>query len=222
MHLRILAVGKALRKAVSRTCYFIPYQSYTTSKSMLKLATCQQFMLLTKPVVFFKQWLLKYYVYDSVLTIGRLIIKSSSDPQFYRPKDISRCTACVSLEARHLRLHVTFSDKLKLFFLQGATAPSGQRPHHYRGFTITLRHITFGRTPLDEWSAPRRDLYLTTHSTNKKETFMPPVGFEPAIPASDRPQTHALNGAAILIDRTLHYSITSIHNRGRTPNPMAK
>ena len=31
-----------------------------------------------------------------------------------------------------------------------ATAPSGPGPPHSRGFTITLRHITFGRTPLDE------------------------------------------------------------------------
>jgi len=43
--------------------------------------------------------------------------------------------------------------------------PGGQGPPHYRGFTITLRHFTFGRTPLDEWSARRRDLYLTTHNT---------------------------------------------------------
>jgi hypothetical protein len=31
----------------------------------------------------------------------------------------------------------------------GATAPRGPGPH-YRGFTITLRHTTFGRTPLGE------------------------------------------------------------------------
>jgi hypothetical protein len=40
----------------------------------------------------------------------------------------------------------------------GATAPRG--PPHYRKFTIILRHTTLGRTPLDEWSARRRDLYL--------------------------------------------------------------
>jgi hypothetical protein len=32
----------------------------------------------------------------------------------------------------------------------GATAPSGPGPSHYRGFTITLRHTTHIRTPLDE------------------------------------------------------------------------
>jgi len=40
-------------------------------------------------------------------------------------------------------------------------------------FEITLRHITHGRTSPDEWSARRRDLYLTKHNTHKSQTFMP-------------------------------------------------
>jgi hypothetical protein len=47
-----------------------------------------------------------------------------------------------------------------------------------RGFTIThIRHTTFGRTPLDEGPARRRDLYLTSHNTHNRQTSMPPVGF---------------------------------------------
>jgi hypothetical protein len=53
---------------------------------------------------------------------------------------------------------------------------------------------SLGRTPPDEGSARPRDLYLTTH--NSQETAMPPAGFESAIPASERPQTHALDRAA--------------------------
>ena len=64
------------------------------------------------------------------------------------------------------------------------------------GSTITLRHTTFGRTPLDEWPAWHRDLFLTTHNTFKKQTSMPPAGFELTIPASERPKTHALDRAA--------------------------
>jgi hypothetical protein len=45
------------------------------------------------------------------------------------------------------------------------------------GFTITLRHTTVGRTPLDEWSARRRDLYLTTHNTHRRQTSMLQGGF---------------------------------------------
>ena len=43
------------------------------------------------------------------------------------------------------------------------------------------RRSTVGRTPLDERSARRRDLYLTTHDTNNRQISMPPVGFEPKI-----------------------------------------
>jgi hypothetical protein len=59
----------------------------------------------------------------------------------------------------------------------------------------SVRHTTLGRTPLDEWSARRKDLYLTTHSTHNRKISMPPVKFEPTIPASERPQTHALDRA---------------------------
>ena len=51
----------------------------------------------------------------------------------------------------------------------------------------TQRRITVGRTPLDEWSARRRDLYLTTHNTHNRQTSMPPVGFEPTISAGEQP-----------------------------------
>jgi hypothetical protein len=54
--------------------------------------------------------------------------------------------------------------------------PSGPGPPYYRGFTITLRHTTLGRTPL---------------------------AFEPTIPASEQPQTCALDHAATGIDRPL-------------------
>jgi hypothetical protein len=57
----------------------------------------------------------------------------------------------------------------------------------------TQRRSTVGRTPLDEWSARRRDLYLTTHNTHNRLTSMLPVGFEPTISAGERPQTYALD-----------------------------
>jgi hypothetical protein len=60
----------------------------------------------------------------------------------------------------------------------------------------TQRRTTVGRTPLEEWSARRRDLYLTTHNTHKRQTSMLPVGFEPTISAGERPQSYALDRAA--------------------------
>jgi hypothetical protein len=82
------------------------------------------------------------------------------------------------------------------FLLSWCNSTSGRRPPLYRGFTITLRHTTLSRTPLDEWSACRRDLYLTTHNTHKRQTSMPPTLFEPTISAAERPQTHSLGSAA--------------------------
>ena len=40
----------------------------------------------------------------------------------------------------------------------------------------TQRRTTVGGTPLDEWIACRRNLYLTTHSTHNRQTSMPPSG----------------------------------------------
>ena len=91
----------------------------------------------------------------------------------------------------------------KYFYLpwRNSPPPSGPLSPHYRGSwshsnTHTHTHTTVGRTPLDEWSARRRDLYLTTHNTHKILTSMQPAGFEPATPSSGRPQTHALDRAA--------------------------
>jgi hypothetical protein len=81
------------------------------------------------------------------------------------------------------------------FLVHGTKARSGSSSL-FRGFTITLRHITFGGTPVDEGSARRRELYLTTHNIHKRQTSIPVAGFEPAVPAKERPQPHALDCGA--------------------------
>jgi hypothetical protein len=60
-----------------------------------------------------------------------------------------------------------------IFPAHGATAPGGPGPPRYRGFTIKIRHTSFGRTPLDEWSARRIHLYPATHNTHKTQTSTP-------------------------------------------------
>jgi len=96
---------------------------------------------------------------------------------------IKPCLAhdAVRVENRILWRISRMSDPLRmiLFFYHGATAPSGPRSPHYGRFMITLRYTTLGRTPLDESWARRRDLYLTTHNIHKRQTSMPPAGFEP-------------------------------------------
>jgi hypothetical protein len=77
-------------------------------------------------------------------------------------------------------------------FFMAQLPPFGPDPH-CRSFTITLKHWT----PLDEWSARRRDPYQKKDSARKRQVSMPPVTFEPAFPGSDRPQTHALHSAVL-------------------------
>jgi hypothetical protein len=64
--------------------------------------------------------------------------------------------------------------------------PSGAGPHHNRDFKITLRRTTFGKTPLDEWSVKRTDLYLTTHNTQKTRTSIHRRDSKPQSPADQR------------------------------------
>jgi len=87
----------------------------------------------------------------------------------------------------------------------------------------TQRRTAVGRTPLDEGSARRRDLYLTTHNTHN--TSMPPVEFEPTISTGERPQTYALDRAAagtgclcrlhFLIWRYVYSHVTSGEHRAQ-------
>ena len=93
-------------------------------------------------------------------------------------------------------------------FVFGATAPQWARASSFTRFLDHTRRTTVGRTHLDEYSARRRDLYLTSHNTHNRKTSMPPVGFEPTISASERPQTYALDRAAtgtgMLTYNTIH------------------
>ena len=61
----------------------------------------------------------------------------------------------------------------------------------------TQRRTTVGRTPLDEWLARRRDLYLTALNTQHlQQTDIHASGGIRTHIAGERPQTYALDGAA--------------------------
>jgi len=80
---------------------------------------------------------------------------------------------------------------------------SPQWASSFTRFLYHTRRTTVGRTPLDEWSARRRDLPDNTQHSQQTDIHAP-VGFEPTISAGEQPQTHALdreptgNGACIL------------------------
>jgi len=46
------------------------------------------------------------------------------------------------------------------------------------------------------WTSDQSDAETSTWQ-HTRQTSMPPVGFEPKIPASERPQTHALDRAEL-------------------------
>jgi len=87
-------------------------------------------------------------------------------------------------------------------------------PNASYGFLILDSRSRITTLP-NEWSARRRDLYLKTHNTPNREITIPQVGFEPAIPARERPQTHALDRAIKIHTKiifvfqcfTVHFSI---------------
>jgi hypothetical protein len=57
----------------------------------------------------------------------------------------------------------------------GRNSPQFTRVSSFRRFLDHTQRRTTGRTPLDEWSARRRDLYLTRHNTQNRQTDMPPL-----------------------------------------------
>ena len=102
------------------------------------------------------------------------------------------------------------NKKSTIIFLFGPTAPPPQwvRAHSITRFLDhTQRRTIVGRTPLDEWSARRRDLYLITHEAHNRQTSMPPVGFVATIAGGERPQTYALDRTATGIGHDLYIYI---------------
>jgi hypothetical protein len=114
--------------------------------------------------------------------------------------------------ARGILICSFFISESELFYLLtvGADGYCCSWEHSVTHTNTLARARALGRVPLDEWSARRSDLCLTTHNTHKRQTSMPPARFEPAIPARKRTQTHALDGAATDVGGILVYVIISL------------
>ena len=67
------------------------------------------------------------------------------------------------------------------------------------------------RAPLYKGSARHRDLYLTTRKSQETGTSMSPAEFEPAIPASERPETFVLDRSATGIGHPAKLQILDEH-----------
>ena len=66
------------------------------------------------------------------------------------------------------------NEYIYIYFFILRNSPQWARASSFRSILDhTQRHTTFGRTPLDKWSARRRHLYLTTHNThNRKKIYI--------------------------------------------------
>jgi hypothetical protein len=71
----------------------------------------------------------------------------------------------------------------------------------------TQRHNTVGRTPLDEWSARHRDLYLTKHTTLTTENIHVSGGIRTRYPSrrsSADPHLRPLTGMGLIMELIPH------------------
>ena len=97
----------------------------------------------------FASWILKLSCHCLSLNDTNQIIVPLSVPERHKPN--YRATLCLWTTQTKLSCHSLFL-------------------HHRQ------RRTAVDRTPLDERSARRRDLYLTTHNTHNRQTSMPPGG----------------------------------------------
>ena len=93
---------------------------------------------------------------------------------------------------------ICWLETFRIFFFLWRCSPTRAMTSSFlmRFLDHTQRRNTVGRTPLDEWPARRKDIYMTAHNTHNRQTSMPPMGFEPTISVDERPQTYVLDRAA--------------------------
>jgi hypothetical protein len=92
-----------------------------------------------------------------------------------------------SIRNNHLSLTSLWMMRTNTFFSNGATAPSGPRPLHYRGFTISLRHTPQSVGLL--WTRDQPDAETSTwyHTTLTRDRH-------PCPPRDSNPQYQKASG----------------------------
>jgi len=97
------------------------------------------------------------------------------------------------------------------FFMCRCNPKPAMASSFLRFLYYTQRRTTFNKTPLYEWSARRRYLYLTKHNTHKRQTFMLLGELEPPFSAGERRQTaRPLESAEVILVLlyVLHINLT--------------
>ena len=99
----------------------------------------------------------------------------------YRSRSVLKSKFPTSLPVRQSYLsHGVFSHRHmwrhQLVFVLALQPLVGGGPSHCRRLMVILRYPTLRRTYVDEWSAPRIELYLTMHNVYKIPTSTSPGG----------------------------------------------
>jgi hypothetical protein len=90
----------------------------------------------------------------------------------------------------YIKMHGSTIKNILIIFFTWFDSLPGPKPSQCWGFKTILKHThTIGITPLDEWSARSRHLYMTTHNIHNHAS----AGFEHIIPERNprlRPHGH--------------------------------
>ena len=119
----------------------------------------------TKSETFFQSW----YIFKSSVPFLRY------EPDDCTEKNARRALHCIPDSNPHRIIStkcrkntVVSPDDGHFFFLWRCGPTRAMASSFMRFLYHTQRRTTVCRTPLDEWSARRRNLYLTTHNTHNK------------------------------------------------------
>ena len=84
------------------------------------------------------------------------------------PPKINRVIKSRTMDVESSVAQIGRMGHAQIFFFLWLCGPTWAMASSFLRFLDhTQRRITVGRTPLDAWSARRRDLYLTTHNTDR-------------------------------------------------------
>jgi hypothetical protein len=104
-----------------------------------------------------------------------------------------------------------------------------QQPLVCQGYVIIEASLSHSDTPQSAghvWTndRPVTGTFTWQHATLTRDISMPPVGFEPAVPASEKPKIHALDRAATEIGLHFkkHFYISVSLGKKRTANPSGQ
>ena len=91
---------------------------------------------------------------------------------WYMSLCVGDCLVCLTgIPSSHLHSYWRYNPLWVCILQPSSGAIASSRT---RFLDHTQRCATVGKTPLDEWSVRRRDLYLTMHNTHNRQTSMSP------------------------------------------------